>query len=248
MLLIRRVSLAVCAVASAVAVVACSAAAPAASQRSPVESMPRMTVAGPTALAPSAAASVPVATGVPSSAAASNEPSAQASGEPRTTPVPGSSLDPDLSDSGIAARVTIENDTRGGRTGTHEILGVADDGSECSQTFEGDEFSAVAWYDDAPAGMIHQFSVSMPIDELPANPGESRRAITDGSVYIDFVSDSGFGTAYGGSVDKGDGSSSIIDVTQTDEWLVFDFTATTWDKINFSGQLICEGMGGAEPI
>ena len=96
------------------------------------------------------------------------------SSAPITTPVPGSSLDPTLSDAGVAGRVTIQNDTRNDWTGTHEILGRAADGSNCSASFDGNSFAAVAWYDDAPDGMIHQMSVSLPIDELPANNGEQR--------------------------------------------------------------------------
>jgi hypothetical protein len=54
------------------------------------------------------------------------------------------------SDAGIAAIVTLSNDTRGGRDGTHVVYGVQGDGSDCSPTFEGDEYIAVAWHDDAP--------------------------------------------------------------------------------------------------
>ena len=165
------------------------------------------------------------------------------SGEPATTPVPGSSLDPTLSDAGVAGRITIPNDTRNDWTGTHEILGRKADGSNCSPSFDGDTYGGVAWYDDAPNGMIHQMSVSIPIDEMPANDGEQRSGITNGRVAVDFVNDSGFGTLYSGdSTEESDGGSSTIDVVINGNTVTFSFTATTWDDIQFSGQLMCTGM------
>lgn len=162
---------------------------------------------------------------------------------PITTPVPGSSLDPSLSDAGVVGRLTIPNDTRSGRTGTHEIVGLADDESNCGYSLEGDEFTAVAWYDAAPNGMLHQMAVTVGTDYVPANDGEQRAGISDGSVYADFGSETGFGTAYGGATSSNDGSSSTIDIVLTGHTLVFSVTATTWDGIDFSGQMICAGMG-----
>ena len=166
---------------------------------------------------------------------------------PIRTPIPGSTLDPSLSDAGVAGRITIPNDTRdanNNRTGTSEILGLADDGSDCDYSLDGTEFTAVAWYDAAPNGMLQQMAVTIGTDFLPANDGEQRMGITNGSVYADFVSESGFGTAYGGALSKGDGSSSSIDVAMTGTTLVFTFTGTTWDGITFSGQMMCTNMGG----
>jgi len=166
---------------------------------------------------------------------------------PMRTPIPGSTLDPSLSDAGVAGRITIPDDTRdasNNRTGTSEILGLADDGSDCGYSLDGTEFTAVAWYDAAPDGMLHQMAVTIGTDYLPANDGEQRMGITNGSVYADFVSESGIGTAYGGALSKGDGSSSSIDAQMTGTTLVFTFTATTWDGIAFSGQMMCSNMGG----
>jgi hypothetical protein len=156
-----------------------------------------------------------------------------------TTVVPGSSLDPSKSDAGIAGRTTIVSDTRGDQTGTHEILGVAADGSNCSYSLDGDTFAAVAWYDDAPNGMLHQMSVTVPSDEMPANDGEQRAGISDGRVYADFVSDTGFGTAYYGDATQENGGSSTIDIVQNGGGVTFSFSGLTWDGIQFSGQLIC---------
>jgi hypothetical protein len=190
-----------------------------------------------------------VAPSISASAAASPEASSGASQLPITTPVPGSSLDPSLSDAGVAGRFTIAADTRPDRigtddhSGTSEILGVEADGSDCSFSFSGDEFTAVAWYDDAPNGMLHQLAVSVSTDFIPANDGEQRAGISDGRVYADFSSESGFGTVYSGdSTEESDGGTSTIDVERTGDTLVFTFTGTTWDDIDFSGQMACTGM------
>jgi len=128
-------------------------------------------------------------------------------------------------------------------TGTSEILGRAADGSDCSYSFSGDTFTAVAWYDEAPDGMLHQMAVSVSSDDMPSNDGEQRAGITNGRVYADFVSESGFGTAYSGdSTEESNGGSSTIDAARTADTLVFTFTGTTWDDIDFSGQMICTGI------
>jgi hypothetical protein len=151
-----------------------------------------------------------------------------------------------LSDAGVVGRLVIPQDTRNDFTGTHDIVGLESDSSQCSYSLDGDEFTAVAWYDAAPNGMLHQMAVTVAADEVPANDGEQRAAISNGSVYADFVSESGFGTAYTGATSKGDGSSSSINIVLDADTMVFTFTGTTWDKIEFSGQMMCSGMAGGE--
>jgi hypothetical protein len=75
------------------------------------------------------------------------------------------------------------------------------------------------------------------------NDGEQRAGISDGRVYTDFSSESGFGTVYSGdSTEETDGGTSAIDVERSGDTLVFTFTGTTWDDIDFSGQMMCTGM------
>jgi hypothetical protein len=137
-------------------------------------------------------------------------------------------------------RVIISNDERGHRDGTWDIVGVADDGfgSGCSYSFDGDEFTAVAWYDDAPEGQIHQFAVSVAADNIPETD-DTVTGIEDGRVYIDFVSESGFGTAYVADTSDDDRTSVAIDVTRTGDQLTFEFDGLTWDQTPFTGQMIC---------
>ncbi len=196
---------------------------------------------------------VPVPTPLPS-AAGTAPPSApttaatsSSSPAPVPTLVPGSSLDPSLSDAGVVGRIIITNDTRNGLNGVHDIAGVADDSSSCGYSLDGKEFTAVAWYDEAPNSMLHQMSVTVSTDFVPANDGEQRMGITDGSVYADFVTESGFGTAYAGAQEAGDGSSSTIDAALVGDTLVFTFSGTTWDGIAISGQMACSGMTGGGP-
>lgn len=182
------------------------------------------------------------ATAAESSATAS----AAASQAAVTTPVPGSTLDPSMSDAGVVGRLIIPNDTRNDFSGTHDIYGLEADGSNCSFSLDGNEFTAVAWYDDAPDGMLHQLAVSVPADTVPANDGEQRAAISNGSVYADFATETGFGSAYSGAISKEDGSSSSIDIALNGDTMVFTFTGTTWDEIGFEGQMMCSGMAASE--
>ncbi len=223
-------------------VVGCGSAA--VSSPSPSASVGATPVAGTQTpeTTPAAPSDAPPTTGPTTSATA--RPSVEPSPKAIRTPIPGSSLDPSLSEAGVAGRLTIPDDSRNGWSGTHEILGLAEDGSDCDFSFDGNEFTAVAWYDSAPDGMLHQMSVTIGTDYVPANDGEQRMGINDGSIYADFVSESGFGTAYVGATSKGDGSSSSIDATLKGDTLVFSFTGTTWDGIEFSGQMMCSGMGG----
>lgn len=187
-------------------------------------------------------ATVPPAEPTPTLVAATATPAPT----PKTTIGPTGTLDPSLSDAGVVGRLVIANDTRNDFSGTHDIVGLAADSSGCSFSLEGDEFTAVAWYDAAPDGMLHQMSVSVPADETPANDGEQRAGIDDGSVFADFATHSGFGSAYGGATSKGDGSSSSIDIVVNGDTMIFSFTGQTWDGIDFSGQMMCAGVGAIQ--
>jgi hypothetical protein len=185
---------------------------------------------------------------VPATAGPSALPSAPVeppSGPPSANPAtvePGSSLDPAASDAGVAGRLTIVDDTRGDRSGTHEIIGLAADGSGCSFSLTGDEFSAAAWFDGAPAGMLHQMALTIPTDTVPVNDGELRMAIPDGRFYSDFVSDSGFGTEYSSDPGQQGGGTLKVDARRSGNSLTLSFNGTTWDEIEFSGQMICSGL------
>jgi hypothetical protein len=205
------------------------------------------TTAPATSAAVTPAAATSAASAQPTTAPETSEPATEAPTDAASTAstlAPGSSLDPSVSDAGVVGRVTISNDSRGERDGTHDIIGLADDGSDCSYSFEGDTFTAVAWYDDAPNGLIHQMAVSVNADDMPAADGDTTSGITDGSAYIDFVSESGFGTAYYGAASRENGGSSTIDATWRGETLVFSYVGKTWDDVDFSGQMICAGFAG----
>lgn len=166
-------------------------------------------------------------------------PSATPSAPPSASPSSAASLDPSLSDAGVVGRVTITNDTRAGRDGTHDIVGVAADGSSCGISFDGDYLVAVAWYDDAPEGQLRQMGVSVRIDDVPTDDGAVSSGITDGNVAADFASANGIGTQYSANNVSDERTSSTIDVTRRGAGLVFDYVGTTWDAIPFSGQLVC---------
>jgi hypothetical protein len=168
------------------------------------------------------------------------EPTAAPTTPAEPTPTTAASLDPTQSDAGIAATVTITSDSRGGRDGTHEIYGVAADGSECNGSFEEPEFIVVAWYDDAPDGMIHRFGITVAADDIPEADGTTAD-ITDGSVSFDFVSASGFGTTYTGAATRDNEGSSTIAVTRSGPALTFDFEGVTYDNVSFAGQFVCAG-------
>lgn len=176
------------------------------------------------------------ATGQPTAVPAT--PTAQPSPAPSAAPSPAPSLDPSLSDAGIVGRATITNDSRAGRNGTYDIIGVAAD-SSCGISFEGDEVIAVAANYDAPEGQLRQMSVNVPREDVPAEDGQTTSGITDGGASFDFVSQSGIGTQYSGNAADDERTSSTIAVTRHGTGLAFDFTGTTWDAIPFSGQLIC---------
>lgn len=205
--------------------------APATVSMTPVPATSAPATQAPATQAPATAAPV---TEAPATQAPATE--APASG------VPGDDLDPSLSDAGVVGRVTISNDSRGSRDGVHDIIGVADDGSSCAVSFEGDVFTAVAWYDDAPDGQIHQMGVSLDPSLVPTTEGPPA-STNEGSVYIDFVSESGFGTAYSGSSAQENGGSSLIIVSLDGDTLALDYEGTTWDGVDFEGQMLCGGFG-----
>lgn len=187
---------------------------------------------------PSSGASSPVAPSAAASTAVSSDaPATDAATGPPASVEPGASLDPTKSDAGIAARLTISNDTRGGRDGTHDIYGVAGDGSECDGAFE-DGFVVVAWYDDAPQGTIRQFSIGVEKDDVPEEDGTSS-GIEGGRVSFDFASETGVGTQYTGDAAGDDEGSSTIDITRAGSSLTFDFEGVTFAGVEFTGQLIC---------
>ena len=178
------------------------------------------------------AAPTTLATTAPSSTAPSAAPSSAPS------EAPGGSFDPSQSDAGVAAIVTISNDARGDRDGTHVIYGLDADGSECSGAFEEPSYTVVAWVDDAPEGQIHRFGITVAAEDVPTADG-STTDITDGGVSFDFVSASGFGTQYTGNSTMENEGSSTIDVTRAGATLTFAFTGTTYDGVNFEGQFVC---------
>ena len=181
-----------------------------------------------------------VATSGPTSAAPPAPTGEPATPGPTSAPseAPTAGLDPSLSDAGIVARVTISNDTRGGRDGTHDIIGVAADGSECSGSFEEPDYLVVAWYTAAPNGQIHRFGIGVAAEDVP-EPDGLTTDIENGGVSFDFKSETGFGTQYSGNATLENEGSVTIDVTRTGDSLTFDFEGVTNDAVNFSGQLIC---------
>lgn len=171
----------------------------------------------------------PPQAGTPTTSAPSAAPSA----------APVGSLDPTQSDAGIAASVTISNDSGGERDGTHVIYGVDADGSECDGSFEEPDYTVVAWHEDAPIGQIHRFGISVAADDVPDADGETTD-LDQARVSFDFVSESGFGTQYTGDATSPDEGSATVDITRVGDSLTFDFSGTTSDGVNFEGQFLCE--------
>lgn len=158
---------------------------------------------------------------------------------PTSAPTSAASLDPSLSDAGVVGRATITGDTRAGRDGTYEVIGVDADGSSCGVSFEGDEFTANATNESAPEGQVRLIAVTIPSEDVPAGDGQQTAGVSDGRVAIDFASGSFIGTLYSGEPVDDERTSASIDVTRQGTMLVFDYQGTTWDSINFSGRLIC---------
>jgi len=194
----------------------------------PITPRPAMALLGATALVVAACTSVlpPSGTAVP------GQPT---QAPPTLAPLP--TLDPALSDAGVVALAALPDDTRGDRTGVHVIVGQRAAGSDCAASFDGEEFSVVAWVDDAAEGQLARLSVTVPAESVPAASGSVDDI--DGRVSFDFVSASGFGTLYtGDSSGDGDGRSTI-DVLRAGDVLTFTFEGVTWDEVTFSGLAIC---------
>jgi hypothetical protein len=184
-------------------------------------------------------ATTPAATGQPTSQPTgqpTSQPTGQPTSQPTGQPTGAPSLDPALSDAGVVAQATLPNDTRGGRTGTHLIVGQASAGSQCGSAFD-EDFLVVAWVEDAAVGELHRLSVSVPRDQVPEDAGVTEDI--DGRVSFDFISESGFGTQYTGDSSGEDDGSSSIDVARAGDLLVFSFEGVTWDEVAFSGQAVC---------
>jgi hypothetical protein len=173
------------------------------------------------------------------SGAPSALPSGAPSAPPTSLPTGAATLDPGQSDAGVVGSATVSGDGRGQRDGTYEIVGVAADGSVCETSFDGDEFSAAALDESAPNGQIRQMFVVVRADELPTSDGQTIDGLEDGRAGFDFASDSFVGTLYEGDPLDDERTSVSIDITQSGSDLVFDFTATTWDGVAISGQMIC---------
>lgn len=152
-------------------------------------------------------------------------------------PMPIPTLDPDLSDAGVAALVTLPDDTHGGRTGTHVIVGARAAGSSCSTSLDGEEFTAVAWVDDAANGQLARLSVTVPASDVPAEDGATTDI--DARVSFDFMSESGIGTLYTGDSSEEDAGHSTIDVIRAGDLLTFLFEGETWADVAFLGQALC---------
>lgn len=157
---------------------------------------------------------------------------------PATTSAPSGSLDPSQSDAGIAARVTISGDTNMGRDGTHDIYGVAGDGSECNGSFEEPDYTVVAWFDDAPFEEIHRFGITVKADQIPS--ADDTVTVDDGRLSFDFNSESGFGTQYTAAPPE-DGTLTL-DIARSGDSLTFDFDGTTAAGVQVVGQLICADL------
>lgn len=205
------------------------------------------TVAPPTraAVATPAPATDAPATEVPTTdAPATDAPSDEPTVEPTTGT--GDELDPSLSDAGVVGRGTITGDSRldVSRDGTYDIVGVADHGfgSGCEASFDGEEFIAVAYDDDAPDGQLRQMGVTVAASDVPETD-ETVSAIEDGGVYMEFASENFFGTAYSADQADDDRTSATINVTRSGDRLTFDFSGNTWDEVDMTGLVVCEIAG-----
>jgi hypothetical protein len=151
---------------------------------------------------------------------------------------PSGSIDPSLSDAGIAARVTISGDTNMGRDGTHDIYAVDDDGSECNGSFEEPDYTVVAWFDDAPVEQIHRFGITVKAAQIPSAEGST--TIEDGRLSFDFSAETGFGTQY--TAAPPDDGALMLHITRSGDSLTFDFDGTTAAGVSLVGQLVCADM------
>ena len=91
----------------------------------------------------------------------------------------------------------------------------------------------------AAEGEVRSMFVSVRIDELPTADGQTIDGIEDGRAGADFKSENFVGTLYVGEPLDDERTSLLIDITQSGADLIFDFTATTWDGVEVTGQLVC---------
>jgi hypothetical protein len=187
--------------------------------------------AAPTGTPRAAASGTPAVTNQPTTPAATSVPSAAAT----PSVAPEASLDPTQSDAGIVARVTLSNDTFGERDGTYDVIGVKADASFCPYTVGDEEFTAVAYHDDAAVGEIFQFGVTVLTSQVPVTDGVT--SDIDGRISFDFHSESGIGTLYIG--DAPDDGHATITATRAGTTLTFDFVGATKAGAQFTGQMIC---------
>jgi hypothetical protein len=253
-----RASLTATAVLAIAAALSACSSAPAATLKPSAAASAAVSTTAVATLAPTATASLastatPASAQPSASAIASELVSPSTSHAPIATPVPGSTLDPAQSDAGVVGRVTIADDTRAAqngttdRTGTHDIVGHKADGSFgsfCEFSIDGNEFTASANFDAAAQGQIGEMLISIPTDEMPANDGETRSDIVDGRVSVYFVDENPLGTTYAADeTATSNPGTDTINVSQVGQMIIFDFTATTWDNVDFSGEMRCAGTG-----
>ena len=172
-------------------------------------------------------------------AAPTTNPSTAPTSAPSAVPTAAASLDPGAIDAGVVGRAVVSGDSRADRDGTYDIVGVAADGSSCEMSFEGDEFVAAALDESAANGQVRQMFVAVRADELPTSDGQTIDGLEDGRAGFDFASESGIGTLYVGEPLSDERTSVSIAVTQAGSDLIFEFTATTWDGVAVSGQMVC---------
>ena len=166
------------------------------------------------------------------------QPTPSRSAAPQVTPPPLPTLDPSRSDSGVYARVALDNDRRADRNSVYDIYGVEADGSECSGSFDEPDYTVVAYDDDAADGYVRRLGITVAAADIPDSDGEKTH-VTNGGVSFDFTSETGFGTTYSGNSTRENEGSSTIDVTRSGEGLIFDYSGVTYDAVTFAGQLIC---------
>ena len=187
-------------------------------------------------------------TATETTAPATDQPTAEATAEPTAEATPEATtgsdvLDPSQSDAGVVGRATISGDSRTDviRDGTWDIVGVAEDGfgSGCSTSFDGEEFIATAYDDDAPEGEVMRLGVTVAASDIPEGD-EVVSGIEDGGVNIDFQSEEFFGSSYSADTEDDDRTSVTIGVTRSGDQLTFDFNGLTWDGVEITGLVVCD--------
>jgi hypothetical protein len=192
----------------------------------------------PSTPAPTVASTVAPATDEPTPEVTA-EPTVEATAEPTIDP---DVLDPGLSDAGVVGRVTITGDSRldVSRDGTYDVIGVAADGfgSDCSYSFDGEEFTAVAYNDSADSEQIRHMAVTVAASNIPEGD-ETVSGIEDGRVYMEFMTEEFFGSAYRADTADDDRTSVTINVTRSGDEVTFDYSGFTWDQVDLTGSMVC---------